>query len=208
MYQKTLTLQGNETIVLEWHDDWRQLSIRKDGKLIGSVPGKAELLGGRRFTLPDGKTLMVVLADYGLEVWYEGRELVSGTKSGALDGFGSAYNAMIVAGGINLVGVFLHQFVLDQPPFTKAVCGLISLIGLIMIGLARFTRNNGSKSPLWTGGILGLTSLGLALLLRNYIIIASSLYLLGKIRIGLGSIPYQPTRKLTIDEDEPLDSNL
>lgn len=208
MFQKTLTLQGNETIVLEWHDDWRQLSIRKDGKLIGSVPGKAELLGGRHFTLPDGKKLMVVLADYGLEVWYEGRELVSGTKSGASDGFGAAYNAMIVAGGMNIIGVVLNKFVLDKPPFAKLVFGLLSLIGLILIGLAHFTRNNGSKSPLWTGGILGLTSLGLAILLPNYIIIASSGYLLGKIRIGLGATPYQPTRKLTIEEDEPLDSNL
>ena len=103
MNQKIVTLKPGQTLVVEWAQNWSNLSIHKDGILIGSVAEKADLKVGRRFVLPGGGEIMIMLANHGLELWHENKELVSGMRNGEVDGFARAYKALYFAGSMELV---------------------------------------------------------------------------------------------------------
>lgn len=206
MNQKIVTLSPGETLVIEWAQNWSNLSIRQNGALIGTVQDKLELKGGRTFSLPDGRKITVLVSDYGLEVWHNGVELVSGTQSGSVDGFGSAFKALISVGTIQLVlsVVFLGKW--NAAGLLMSVLGASA--GGILIGLGLWARNSGSKAPFWIGIVLCVVNIILALAsgtLAGILITGILLYYLYR---GTQSAPPQPTRKKVIDPNAPLDSDL
>jgi hypothetical protein len=203
MYQKAVTISPGETLVISWEQNWSNLSIHKQGVLIGSVKEKADLKVGRQFSLPDGRIFMVLVSDYGLEVWHNGVELVSGTQTGAVDGFGSAFKALISVGSIQLTGSIIFM---SGTGFAGGV--FLSIIGGILIGLGLWARNSGSKSPFWIGIALCLLNILLDILAASIFGLVLSGILLYYLYRGTKSVPPQPTVKKSINENTPLDSDL
>ncbi len=77
MYQKTVTLDNADLVLIEWGENLSNMTIKKNGEVIGTFNNKDELKQGRSFSLPDRRQITVVYTDYGLEVWQDGKELVS-----------------------------------------------------------------------------------------------------------------------------------
>ena len=207
MYRKIITLDDEKTLVIEWQESWKNLVLKMENNILGSVDTKEELKAGRTFRLPNGKSCMVVLSDNGLEVWYEGVEMVSGTKSGSTDFFGSSFRAMMTVGTVNLVlGNFLRMAG-DTPEHLNYCAALISF-GFALLVLGIYTRKKNTKSTFILGFIFGGLSLAVSILLTSYIGSGAALYLIVTLTMGFKSKEYQPTTKISIDQNEPLDSSL
>lgn len=83
---KTVQIAGQE-LRLTW-TRWRckDLSVYFNDQLLWAVESRAELRLGRSLALPDGSRVTVIWASpHGLEVWYNGREMLSGQVSGYLE---------------------------------------------------------------------------------------------------------------------------
>lgn len=206
MNQKTIMLGPGQTLVVEWDKNWSNLSVRNNGVLIGRVADKVELKGGRDFLLPDGGVIKVLVSDYGLELWHNGVELVSGTKSGEKDHFGSAFKALISVGTLQLVFAVLSLFSLNTFGLFSAV--IIATIGGILIGLGLWARDSGNKSPFWIGIVLCLINIVFSLLAVSIVGLLITGVLLYYLYRGTQSVPPQPTRKKSLDMNAPLDSDL
>jgi hypothetical protein len=208
MYQQIVTLQDTDTLVLEWEEYWHDLTVKKDGKLLATLSDKATLSSGRQVILPDGKSILVVLTKNGLEVWYEGRELVSNLKTGKTDHYGIAFKAMVFVGAMNLLGGFIQLGGVLKTPFKLAACVGLLAIGAILVAIGTWWRYRGDKAPLWVGLILIVINLPLSIYLPNYLTAITSFYLLHNMYLGLQAQPYQPRHKKIIQENSPLDSDL
>ncbi|MCY7327887.1 MAG: hypothetical protein LH618_05015, partial [Saprospiraceae bacterium] len=92
MYKQMINLAPGETLQLDWDKNYANFSIYLNGQPVGSFPDKSSLKLGHRFNLPgDGqRQITVILAEQGLQVWYNGIDIVSGMKSGDSDHFDNA----------------------------------------------------------------------------------------------------------------------
>ena len=151
MNQKIVSLSTSEKIKVEWMSDWSNMSIHKDGMLIGSVKEKADLKVGRTFMLPDGRKMMAVLTNHGLEVWCDGTELMSGMKTGTVDGFGRAYKALLFMGWFHAFFAILALigFVLNNASVQNFF--IFASFASVWIGLGFWAKHSGNKGPLWIG---------------------------------------------------------
>ncbi len=204
MYRKIVKLRGEETLVIEWQESWQQLVVKMDNVVLGNVETKEELKAGRNFRLPNGKSFMVLLSDYGLEVWYEGVEVVSGTKSGTTDFFGSAFLALMSVGTINMV-LGVMNLIAETSFLRLILCVSLFVLGLAMLILGFFTKKHSEKSNLILGLVFGGLSLVVSVLSINYICMAATVYLISALIKGLKANEYQPTVKVSIDEEDPID---
>lgn len=119
---------------------------------------------GKTFALPDNKKIVVILTSGELEVWCNGKELLSGLASGESDHFGNA-SKILIGYGIGLALVFARLFALG-------VIGVIS--GICFAGLGYWARTSKTKTPLWLAvGLLCANIIG-AIVVKNYLWIAIS----------------------------------
>jgi hypothetical protein len=204
MYRKIVKLRSGETLVIEWQESWRHLVVKMDNQVLGNVETWEELKAGRRFQLPNGKPIMVLVSDYGLEVWHEGVEVVSGTKSGATDFFGSAFRALMSVGAIDMA-LGLINLVAESSFLRYILCLALFVTGLAMFVLGIFTKKNTAKSNFILGFVFGGLSIILSIFLVNYIGLAAAIYLIAALIKGMKAQEYQPTIKVSIDEEDPID---
>jgi hypothetical protein len=147
MQQMTVSLNATENLVVEWGSNWSNLSIRQNGQLIGSVQDPQDLKTGRRFSLPDGREILVIVQKKELEIWHDGKELVSGLQSGQKDDFKLAHQALI---GIGILQLVIGLVVLLINSSSELVIGE-AIVGSLFIGLGFWARMTGSKIPYWIG---------------------------------------------------------
>lgn len=206
MNQKIVTLSPDKRLVVEWGLNWSNLTIHQDGVLIGSVADQAALKAGRNFILPGGEKIMVLVSGYGLEIWHDGKELVSGTYSGSVDGFGSAFKMLISIGTLQLIIAAFYLFMMNKGGLITSV--LVAMLGGMLIGLGLWARDSGSKTPFWIG--IGLCVVNIILCIVSFTVggLLISGILLYYLYRGTQSAPLQPTFKKELNENRPLDSDL
>jgi len=207
MYQKTVTLDNSDLLLIEWGENLSNMTVKKDGEVIGTFNNKDELKQGRSFSLPDRRQVTVVYTEYGLEVWQNGKELVSGAKSGYVDGFASAVKGLNWVGGAQLVFAPILFFISSEELRWANAIGLV-VAGGILLGLGYWAKQTGNKMPFWIG--IGFCVLNILITIASgsasgIIISAILMYYLYR---GTKSDAPEPLRKQFSDPNAPLDSDL
>ncbi|MCC7504895.1 MAG: hypothetical protein IT259_06335 [Saprospiraceae bacterium] len=133
MYQMSLPLPDqNQPLRVEWERGWNHLTLHLGDQLIGTAAERADLDVGRTFYLPDGQSLIVVLRDPELEIWYRGAEVVNGIANGQRDAFSALANSLQVIGGIQCVSVLAYWLILP-PCFQWPMAVVMGLSGLSLM---------------------------------------------------------------------------
>ena len=131
MNQSIIHINASEFIELTWEKSWSDFTILQNGQIIGKIPDKEDLKVARTFRTKSGKLITPILRDGHLEIWCDGRDLVSGMGSGNQNHFATACKAMKFIGiGLLALGVIL--FLAEYP--IAAVVAFIA--GPIYLGLA------------------------------------------------------------------------
>ena len=209
-YQKKIPLGNLESLVIEWDSDWSNLTIRKDNKLVCSIPEKADLQIGKQFKLSDGRAFMVLLNEHGLEVWHDGRELVSGTRNGQVDWFGRAVTALLWLGAFQAIVAGIALLICKLLP-DQLTAGAFLIIGGFFIGLSIWARRTGDKSPFRLSIVLASVTAVVALFLFTVlasVIVTPFISLIYCLIEGIKADPPRLTRKKNMELDAPLDSDL
>lgn len=213
MYQKSISLSDkSDSIIIDWGQDWSNLSIRQKNRLVGSFQNKEELELGRRFVLANGQEILVILRDTGLEVWHQGKDLVSGIASGQVSLFDQAVNVLILVGLIQLGAVPPLIFaVLEDVGIGPAIAGgLVS--AALLIGAGLWIKRTGNKDPFWVG--IGFCVLDLGLVYYSVawqfslIILVACASLGTALYQGIRSAPPAITYRRDWGQDAPLDSDM
>lgn len=214
MYQKTVTLQNGALLDFEWEEGLANMTLKKDGAVVGAFNNSDELRQGRRFTLPDGQQVTVVYTEFGLEVWQNGEELVSGGTSASVEGFDSAVKGLLWLGGAQLVLAPVAYFLRSSSVFNGAESSsLEAAIGLIiaggsLLGLGFWARQTGSKTPFWIGIVLGVLNIYLTISSGGRGGLFITAVLIYYLYMGTRSESPRPKRKPFSGTNAPLDSDL
>jgi hypothetical protein len=156
MYHSIVQISADESIELNWEKNWTNFALLQDGQIIGKIPTKAELIAARNIRTKSGKILTPVLRDGQLEIWYNGKDLVSGMGNGSQNYFGMACKTMHFVGG----GLTIFGFILLLDVYRAASLVVIPL-GLLFLGLARKADKTGNLLYLKIGfGILQFIPIG------------------------------------------------
>ena len=210
MYQKIVQLDNSDQIMVEWENDVSNMTIQKDGVLLGSFKDKEEARLGRRFRLPEGREFTVIYSQFGLEVWQNGVELVSGGKSNYVDGFEDATKWLFWLGVARLIFAPILYFTNIQTSEIDAWTAALGngITGGIFLGLGLWAKNTGSKMPFWIGIVFAGLQMALILLSGAFlgiIILGILIYYLYK---GTQADAPIPKRKANFSANAPLDSDL
>jgi hypothetical protein len=82
MPQKTVQI-GEQELRLDWTRRYRSLSVYTNEQPLWTFQNRQDLQLGRKLRLSDGQIVTVILSDpHGLEVWHNGREMLSNTQTG------------------------------------------------------------------------------------------------------------------------------
>jgi hypothetical protein len=161
MFQKSVSLADKSaSLIIDWGPDWSHLSIRQKGRLVGAFQTKEELELGRQFRLPDGQEIHVLLRDTGLEVWHQGKDLVSDTASGQVPILDKAILELQSAGLVQLVALPPLIRALTDSVWLSAAGGIAAAAFLIASGF--WVKRTGDKLPFWLA--IGFCVIDLSLL--------------------------------------------
>ncbi len=99
-------LEGGKTLSIEWRGLWRDVVVKVDGELVGTVPTQKDMKQGRGFNLKDGSKLTLKLEQhkddsYTLHVVKDGKELSSAPES---QGIGWALALVLLLAGASTAG--------------------------------------------------------------------------------------------------------
>jgi len=207
MYQKTVTLQNETLLEFDWEEGLANMTLKKDGEVVGSFTNPDEVRQGRRFNLPDGQQVTVVYTEFGLEVWQNGEELVSGGTSASVEGFDSAVKGLLWLGGAQLVISPIAYFVRSEDIRLEAAISLI-IAGGSLLGLGLWARQTGSKTPFWIGIVLGVLNIFLTISSGGRGGLFVTAVLIYYLYMGTRSEAPRPKRKPFSGPNAPLDSDL
>jgi len=214
MFQKSISLADkSEPLIIDWGPDWSHLSIRQKGRLVGAFQTKEELEMGGRFRLPNGQEIHVLLRDTGLEVWHQGKDLVSDTASGRVPELDKALNTLWYVGAIQLFAVPPLVHTTFQVWWLSGASGFAALA--FFVGSVFWVKRTGNKLPFWFG--IGFCLLDLCLL---FLTVPQNLWHLSVIILGVSltfifrlykfiqaPLP-NTTHRRDLGPDSPLDSGI
>lgn len=204
MYQKTVSLENADLLLIEWAKNLSNLTIKKEGIVIGSMQSKDELKQGRRFALPNGQFITVVYSEHGLEVWQNGKELMSGAKSGDTNGAAAAFGGMVLIGAVQVIFAVIAYFAMKEHNLLGAA--LFGSPGLVLLGMALWSKLSTNKTPYIIAIVVCV--LDLVFLWHNLfgiILLGGLIYYL---TLAIKAEVPQPAKLVFSDPDAPLDSNL
>lgn len=213
MYKQTVSIAPGELLQLDWGRNYQDFYLYFNGEPIGFFEDKAELKLGKRFDLPgEGhRQVMVLLADQGLEVWYNGVDLVSGVRSGSVDLYGRAVNYMLAAGIIILIIACIATWItLSQNSFTWKV-PVVFAIGLSFLAQVYYAKKTAGTTPLKIGiGLVAFTfaymiGIGVTPGIWGIVILAG---MIGGLIRGIKQGPLRKPSVLEFDEKSPLDEGI
>lgn len=151
MLQHTIPLPDQiDPLLIEWERGWRNFTVRYDGQLLLSVPEKADLLVGTKFLLPDGQALTIVLRDPEIELWYQGRDLISGIANGSFDPFQHAARSLEAVAGLQLIGALFYAALAPAGWKVIMAVALVCFAGLLY-GLSKRVYSPKYKIAFWLG---------------------------------------------------------
>lgn len=167
--QFALEAGGPKRLHLKWKGIWKNMEVRLDEQLLGTVENQAMLKQGRSFALPDGSQLLVKLTSgvgAELQVSRDGVPL-PGSGGDPVARVATAAHVMMFIGGFNIVlGVI--AIALDSEMLQMIGLGLPSLIfGLVYAVLGFAVKKAHSLVALVAGTGLfvvdGLVTVGFAI---------------------------------------------
>ena len=106
--RKKFALQKGEDKRLEisWKGRWKSVAVKLDDQEVGTIPGKAELLEGRDFDLPDGSRLRVQLKKFTIGspvlALYRNDEPLQGTNADPQRRLSVAYRSIFFIAAVSL----------------------------------------------------------------------------------------------------------
>jgi hypothetical protein len=133
---------GHRRLKISWKGSWKNLSVRLDDDLIGTVSTRKDLMAGQEFVLPDGSRLQLQLLSShlttDLKILRDGRPIPGSTRM-LTSRFQEAYGIVFLIAGLNLLlGIAAMLFPIE---FLRQIAGLPSIIfGLIYFVLGLFAR--------------------------------------------------------------------
>ena len=205
MYQQIITLENQKRLILSWSKDWSDFTIRHNQDIIGTIPNKSDLQIGRNINVPGTGVVFIRLNIDHIEVWFNGKELVTNTINGQKDHFKTAYYVIFSVAVLQAIGGLL--FISIDP--TWLIFGAMMAITAILVGLGVWAKMAKSVAPLWVMVVI-LTLLFLSnVVMRNIIgaiVIGVMLYYLVKGAQAGPLLPVNPVTKL--EDDEPLDAGV
>lgn len=97
---------GAKRVEISWRWFWKEIEVKLDGYVLGTIANKRELQEGRQFTLPDGSVLGMQLVrnfrSVQLQVTRNGYPL-PGSDSDPNKRLGVAYGVIFFIAGLNIV---------------------------------------------------------------------------------------------------------
>jgi hypothetical protein len=138
-------------LAISWKGFWKNMEIRLDDEIVGTIADQKELREGRDFALSDGSTLHVRLSSSigkaELQVLRDGTPL-PGSDADPSQKVKVAYGVIYFLGGLNLVvgaiALLAHVEFLQQIGIGAASC----LFGIVLIALGFMVRQ-GSLAALY-----------------------------------------------------------
>jgi hypothetical protein len=106
-HRKTITIPATgEVLELSWSNAWANFTMSQNGRLLCQMRDKEDLKVASRAVTQAGKTLITMLNQDGhLEIWCDGRELLSGSRSGDINYISKACGSIRFCGyGYALIG--------------------------------------------------------------------------------------------------------
>ncbi|HNE29949.1 MAG: hypothetical protein U0U46_05405 [Saprospiraceae bacterium] len=204
MKQLRIPLDGGAALNLQWGRRWANLHAYYNNQLLGSFGDREDLKIGKKFELPNGEPLMILLREDNLEVWYRGADLVSNTVSGATDYFQRAVSALQVVGFIQIFVAPILLLNLSEG-FSRVITAGIVITGLTLLGMSYWAKRTGNKTPFWIGIAFCIPAFLLWSSLSSAIIHGILVVFLYK---GTQATPPLTTRQEELSEDAPLDQNI
>jgi hypothetical protein len=134
-------LEGGKTLSIEWRGLWRDVVVKVDGELIGTVPTQKDMKQGRGFNLKDGSKLKIKLEEgqgdtYNLIVTKDERPLSSEKES---QGVGWVLALLIFVAGLGTTGGgVLTQMGQLNPLPDVATEGLAMMAGGTVVSIVSF----------------------------------------------------------------------
>ena len=151
MSQLTLPLPDHsDSLLIEWEYNWSNFTVRFGQQILLVVPEKADLLAGRRFFLPDGQALIVVLRDPEIELWYKGKDLVSGIANGFHDPFQRTARNLKAIAGLQLVGAVFYGMVAPEG-WKAAVAAVMVCFAAFLYVMSKKIYTPKYKTAIWFG---------------------------------------------------------
>ena len=134
---------GAKRLEVSWKGLWKNLAIKLDGNVVGTIAGQKELKAGQDLELPDGSVLHVQLvqkfSSTELQILRNGEPL-PGSASDPVQRLKTAYGMVFFVAGLNIVlGVIAGLF---QVEFLYAIgIGWGSVVfGVIFLVLGFFVK--------------------------------------------------------------------
>ncbi len=149
MNQSYIYIGASELIELTWGADWSDFTMLQDGKPIAKIQNKENLKVARSYRTNNGKIITPLLQNDQLELWCDGRDVISGMKSGRQNGFSTACKAMNFLGGaLVFIGLLfgLNGFIW----VALAIC----IVGFIYLYLAWQANKTNNKKYLRIGSFI------------------------------------------------------
>jgi hypothetical protein len=209
--QRVIQVRPGQTLLLSWTGHFSQMHVYENNQLLKAFETLEELNLGQPLQLSDKQYITIIVAPpHGLEVWYQNRELISGTVSGEINFFRRATNTLLVIGGIQLViGVLLGRHYLQQNglSFFSFLPAIVQVVqGGFFVGLGTWAHLTNDKRALYGGLVVGVAALVLAFGFG----FAWEIILLGFLLYNLyqgvkSAVQPRPTAR---QDDELLDSDL
>lgn len=213
MYKHQINIEGLGVLDLVWVYNWSFLMLTMRGESLRIFGSKEELLAGQSVALPDGREIYVHHDGKNLNIWLDGKELLSGKAKGDFSPW-DYDNAVLAIFGFGILGIIIGLFILfsvknDYEINALRVLLIVDLLvsGCILIALGFWAKYTYSKIPLYIALAIALVSI--ALLSINganigVVIIGFFMYYLFK---GIRVLPSKERRREKIDMHGPLDAN-
>jgi hypothetical protein len=141
--RKKFALQKGEDKRLEisWKGRWKSIAVKLDNREVGTIPGKAQMLEGRDFDLPDGSRLRVQLKNISFMTQvltlYRNDEPLPGSKADPQNRLSVAYRSIFFIAAVGLLfGAMIE--ILQVKAFRDVGYGVFTLIygaAFIVLGL-------------------------------------------------------------------------
>ncbi len=210
MQYQTVKLPTGEAIRVDWSKAYFNVQLAFEGRTLVTVTKKADLELGQKITLPNGQTVILILAQNRLELWHNHHELLSSVKSGTVDHFKLAvqYLYAISIFQIVILSVTWLFMYLNNEKWQINGYMVFFVIKAVAIALLGYTAAKAkSITPLWIAvGIFGW------LIINNLsqMDFISAIFWAGLIYLvhqGIAAGPLQPSNIQKLDENSPLDAS-
>jgi hypothetical protein len=136
--QLALEAGGAKRLEISWGMNFKNVSVKLDGREVGTIPDQKALKEGRTFTLDDGSRLQVQLVrsamSQDLQVLRNGKPL-PGSASDPEKKLSTAYGVIFFVGGLSLVIGLLAEIANIDFLRTLGAGWFSVVVGAIFIGL-------------------------------------------------------------------------